>query len=255
MRMVLVLLPSKVQRKPRRCRGCFVPFFRKKYRSQSATGGSFAAFWSAVNRGLRPRKVMYFLAAKSTKNSPADACAYFVPANVRNGRLFAGLQANRPRFLPLLAGTSFHGSGIGPESFAAKRGGEEAQQQDRKRSILPSPLKAVLNRRIIACSGTRTTDSPRARSGRLHSLVLAAPAQRGPEVVPAKATCGWFWYFCHQKYRESRDDVAGVLYLFSAKRYPKTPRQMPAPTSSRLTFETGAYSRVCKQTGPVSCHF
>ena len=155
----------------------------------------FAAFWSAVNRGLRPRKVMYFLAAKSTKNSPADAYAYFVPANVRNGRLFAGLQANRPRFLPLLAGPSFHGSGIGPESFAAKRGGEEAQQQDRKRSILPSPLKAVLNRRIIAWSGIRTTDSPRARSGRLHSLVLAAPAQRGPEVVPAKATCGWFWRY------------------------------------------------------------
>ena len=74
------------------------------------------------NRGLRPRGTLYFLAAKSTKNSPADACAYFVPANVRNGRLFAGLQANRPRFLPLLAGTSFHGSGIGPGSFAAKGG-------------------------------------------------------------------------------------------------------------------------------------
>ena len=43
--------------------------------------------------------------------------------------------------------------------------------------------------------GKRTTDSPRARSGRLHSLVLAAPAQRGPEVVPAKATCGWFWRY------------------------------------------------------------
>ena len=40
----------------------------------------FAAFWSAVNRGLRPRKLMYFLTAKSTKNSPADASAYFVPA-------------------------------------------------------------------------------------------------------------------------------------------------------------------------------
>ena len=52
MRMVLVLLPSKVQRKPRRCRGCFVPFFRKKV----------------------------------PKNSPADAYAYFVPSNVRNGR-------------------------------------------------------------------------------------------------------------------------------------------------------------------------
>ena len=103
--MVLVLLPSKVQRKPRRCRGCFVPFFRKKV----------------------------------PKNSPADACAYFVPANVRNGRLFAGLQANRPRFLPLLAGPSFHGSGIGPESFAAKRGGKDASGTSRMHRSLRSP--------------------------------------------------------------------------------------------------------------------
>ena len=197
------------------------------------------------------------MTAKSTKNSPADAFAYFVPSNVRNGRLFAGLQANRPRFLPLLAGTSFHGSGIGPGSFAAIpsfRPGKEANTRTCEhanrgehllfacsRRIPASPLEAVLNRRIIACSGTRTTavfarktslylfsakstdrslrlasrsprnaarkvrilacsgkrttDSPRARSGRLHSLVLAAPAQRGSEVVPAKATCGWFWYF------------------------------------------------------------
>ena len=81
------------------------------------------------NRGLRPRGTLYFLTAKSTKNSPADAFAYFVPSNVRNGRLFAGLQANRPRFLPLLAGTSFRGSGIGPGPFAAVlsfRPGKEA---------------------------------------------------------------------------------------------------------------------------------
>ena len=50
-----------------------------------------------------------------------------------------------------------------------------------------SPRNAARKVRILACSGTRTTDSPRARSGRLHSLVLAAPAQRGPEVVPAKS--------------------------------------------------------------------
>ena len=80
------------------------------------------------------------MTAKSTKNSPADAYAYFVPANVRNGRLFAGLQANRPRFLPLLAGTSFHGSGIGPESFAAFRGGKDACGTNRKhRSLRSTP--------------------------------------------------------------------------------------------------------------------
>ena len=61
--------------------------------------------------------------------------------------------------------------------------------------IPASPLEAVLNRRIIACSGTRTT------------------------AVFARKTS---------------------LYLFSAKRYPKTPRQMPSPTSSRLTLAPGA---------------
>ena len=68
---------------------------------------------------------MYFLAAKSTKNSPADAFAYFVPSNVRNGRLFAGAHAPLPRFLPLLAGTSFNGSGIESESCAANGGVRE----------------------------------------------------------------------------------------------------------------------------------
>ena len=63
-----------------------------------------------------------FLTAKSTKNSPTDACAYFVPSNVRNGRLFAGAHAPLPRFLPLLAGTSFNGSGIESDSFAATGG-------------------------------------------------------------------------------------------------------------------------------------
>ena len=83
------------------------------------------------------------------------------------------------------------------------------------------------------------------------TLVFLLLARHSPQAVSARAAC----VGCHQKYRESRDDVAGVLYLFSAKRYPKTPRRMPLPTLSRLTFETGAYSRVCKQTGPVSRAF
>ena len=119
-----------------------------------------------------------FFPQKGTQKSPADACAYSVPSNVRNGRLFAGLQANRPRFLPLLAGPSFHGSGIGPESFAAKRGGRDAFGTSRKHRSLRSPLEAVLNRRILACSGTRTTDSPRARSGRLAKASAGEGRQR-----------------------------------------------------------------------------
>ena len=71
------------------------------------------------------------------------------------------------------------------------------------------------------------------------TLVFLLLARHSPQAVSARAAC----VGCHQKYRESRDDVAGVLYLFSAKRYPKTPRQMPSPTSSRLTLAPGDYSR------------
>ena len=146
----------------------FLPLFGQRLTAVSARR-VFCPFGpqKTANRGLRPRKLMYFLTAKSTKNSPADASAYFVPSNVRNGRLFAGLQANRPRFLPLLAGPSFHSFGIGPGSFAAKRGGRDASGTSRKHRSLRSPLEAGFNRRIIAWSGRRTTDSSRARSGRL----------------------------------------------------------------------------------------
>ena len=102
---------------------------------------SFSSFWHGIARkrsllvlrasvaikstekaATMSRVFCTFFPQKGTQKSPADACAYSVPSNVRNGRLFAGLQANRPRFLPLLAGPSFHGSGIGPGSFAAKGG-------------------------------------------------------------------------------------------------------------------------------------
>ena len=147
------------------------------------------------NRGLRLRGTLYFLAAKSTKNSPAEASAYFVPANVRNGRLFAGLQANRPRFLPLLAGPSFHGYGIGPGPFAAKRGGRDASGTSRKHRSLRSPLEAVLNRRIIAWT---EKEQPTARvpgAGGCIVLFLLRPLNAGRRLFPRKATCGWFWRF------------------------------------------------------------
>ena len=123
---------------------------------------SFSSFWHGIARkrsllvlrasvdiksteksATMSRVFCTFFPQKGTQKSPADACAYSVPSNVRNGRLFAGLQANRPRFLPLLAGTSFHGSGIGPGSFAAKRGGRDAPGTSRKHRSLRSPLEAV----------------------------------------------------------------------------------------------------------------
>ena len=119
---------------------------------------SFSSFWHGITRkrsllvlrasvdiksteksATMSRAFCTFFPQKGTQKSPADACAYSVPSNVRNGRLFAGLQANRPRFLPLLAGTSFHSFGIGPESFAAFRGGKDASGTSRKHRSLRSP--------------------------------------------------------------------------------------------------------------------
>ena len=186
----------------------------------------FAAFWSAVNRGLRPRKLMYFLTAKSTKNSPADAFAYFVPANVRNGRLFAGLQANRPRFLPLLAGTSFHSFGIGPESFAAFRGGKDASGTNRKHRSLRSPLEAVLNRRIIVRSGKKEHSPARVPgAGGCKGLILLRPLNAGRRRLPRRTTCGWFWcYLLPSKGSYAPRAKTAALLLFAAKKYKSTPR-------------------------------
>ena len=46
-----------------------------------------------------------------------------------------------------------------------------------------------------------------------------------------------------------------ILCTFWPQKVPKTPRQMPAPTSSRLTLAPGDYSRVCKQTVPSARAF
>ena len=46
-----------------------------------------------------------------------------------------------------------------------------------------------------------------------------------------------------------------VFCTFFPQKVPKTPRQMPAPTSSRLTLAPGDYSRVCKQTVPSARAF
>ena len=103
-----------------------------------------------------------------SKTGPTIAFAYFMRPNAGNGRLFAGLQANRPRFLPLLAGTSFDGYGIGPESFAAKRGGKDASGTSRKHRSLRSPPRggaeanetAAKDPQVAGLQTTRAAQTP-----------------------------------------------------------------------------------------------
>ena len=148
---------------------------------------SFSSFWHGIARkrsllvlrasvdiksteksATMSRVFCTFFPQKGTQKSPADACAYSVPSNVRNGRLFAGLQANRPRFLPLLAGPSFHSFGIGPGSFAAKRGGKDASGTSRKHRSLRSPPRggaeanetAAKDPQVAGLQTTRAAQTP-----------------------------------------------------------------------------------------------
>ena len=101
------------------------------------------------------------------------------------------------------------------------------------------------------------------------TLVFLLLARHSPQAVSARAAC----VGCHQKYRESRDDVAGVLYLFSAKSTDRSLRLVlfaafwsaksgaktdpPTKKAKRrgLTLAPGDYSRVCKQTVPSARAF
>ena len=96
------------------------------------------------------------------------ACSGIRTARRRSVKNGAGLLANPPRFLPLLAGTSFHGYGIGPESFAAKRGGKDASGTSRKHRSLRSPPRggaeanetAAKDPQVAGLQTTRAAQTP-----------------------------------------------------------------------------------------------
>ena len=128
-------------------------------------------------------------------------------------------------------------------------GGWQRRPQARADSVLfaepPQPKRRVFLRRKVLfllrplSADRRTIPRKRHADGfgtfNFATLVFLLLARHSPQAVSARAAC----VGCHQKYRESRDDVAGVLYLFSAKRYPKTPRQMPAHPTCRLNAGFG----------------
>ena len=169
---------------------------------------------------------MYFLTAKST--APADASAYFVPANVRNGRLFARFASKPARSYHFLAGPSFLGFGIGPGSFAAKRGGRIRPGQAESTEAYDRPWKRV-STAALSLGRKKTTDSPRARAGAVKSLIFTAPAQRGAGGCSAKNDMRMVWYFLPSKVQKAPRRCRGiVLTPFSAKLVQKTPADASA---------------------------
>ena len=148
--------------------------------SRAVYSGGTASFADAngkrQNCGFPTRGTLYFLAAKSTKNSPADAFAYFVPSNVRNGRLFAGThRAPAPFLYHVLAGPSFerlrHRAGIFRRLWRREKrrngwigNAESCHRRGTRREVV----------RIIACSGKRTA---RRRSVKKRGRFARKPAK------------------------------------------------------------------------------
>ena len=168
----------------RRTRGCsqsgdlrFLPLFGQRLTAVSARR-VFCPFGpqKTANRGLRPRKLMYFLTAKSTKNSPTDAFAYFVPSNVRppKRRILGGC-ANIHKTGALSLGAEQEQ----PTACVPGAGGWQRRPQARADSVLfaepPQPLRRVFLRR--------------------KGLILLRPLNAGRRRLPRRTTCGWFWCY------------------------------------------------------------
>ena len=92
--------------------------------SRAVYSGGTASFADAngkrQNYGFPTRGTLYFLAAKSTKNSPADAFAYFVRSNVRNGRLRGFASKPAPFFNAPPSCRSFSAASDNADYFAPR---------------------------------------------------------------------------------------------------------------------------------------
>ena len=137
----------------------FVPFFRKKYRSQSSTGGSFAAFWSAKS-GAKTDPPTKKAKRRGLTLAPGDysrVCKQTVPS----ARAFS----------PHLFERLFCQAGV---------------------------VRRETRREKSAFSLAAEKEQPTARvpgAGGCIVLFLLRPLNAGRRLFPRKATCGWFWYF------------------------------------------------------------
>ena len=90
---------------------------------------------------------------------------------------------------------------VRPEDYPHREGCVRDKWEAQKPT---TALASGLNRRILAWSGKRTLCRRSVKKrGRFACKPAKAPVLAMPNNVPAKATCGWFWYFCHQKFQSN----------------------------------------------------
>ena len=62
-------------------------------------------------------------------------------------------------------------------------------------------------------------------AGGCKGSILLRPLSTGRKTIPRRTTCGWFWYFCHQKYKESPRMKAAVNGFLPTKKRQRTVRK------------------------------
>ena len=230
----------------------FVPFFRKKYRSQSSTGGSFAAFWSAKSgaktdpptKKAKRRGLTLAPGARLKGGFKGRWAAERIISDTTLSLLKPASYAGARAFSPHLFERLFCQAGVVRRGTRREAGATAAfslaAEKEQPTARVPGAGGCIVLFLLHPLNaGRRLFPRKRHADGfgtfNFATLVFLLLARHSPQAVSARAAC----VGCHQKYRESRDDVAGVLYLFSAKRYPKTPRQMPAHPTCRLNAGFG----------------
>ena len=204
--------------------------------------------------------------AKSSKSHPTDSDGGVRTPESGVGRLFAGLQANRPRRSRFQPSARF--SAIGTKSGIAMR---EKRRRSASLFVLccrrwrhhQSALSFDAEKEGAGCGASAT--------GWRIGLILRAPCSAAVRAIPRKTTCGGFWYFWPQKYKKKKVcencNLSETSRTFSVKfrktffpafrwrKAAKATRPIPMSASERLKAASGDYSRVCKQTVPAAVAF
>ena len=163
----------------------------------------FLCFWGQKYKKKTLFHFCCFSVAKSSKSHPTDSDVGGRTSESGVGRLFAGLQANCPRrcrfqpFRPLFR----HRNQVG------NRLAEKEEVKVRYRGALPyinnqcrrwrhnkSALSFDAEKEGAGCGASAT--------GWRIGLILRAPCSAAVRAIPRKTTCGGFWYFWPQKYKE-----------------------------------------------------
>ena len=153
--------------------------------------------------------------AKSSKSHPTDSDGGVRTPESGVGRLFAGLQANRPRRCRFQPSVRFFAigtkSGIALRKKERRTAGWRFQEKlvdTGFRGALPyinnAAYGGTINPHSLLTRKKRGRAAARPPRGGAKAPILRAPCSAAARAIPRRTTCGGFWYFWPQKYKKKK---------------------------------------------------